>query len=215
MEGLPEQLPRVVLTLVTMILSLTVHEYAHARTAWALGDDTAASHGRLTLNPMSHVDALGTLLLPALASWYGGIPFIGWARPVPFNPVRFTRRLTMRTGTALVAVAGPLSNVLLAVACAVGLRFLPHFHGPWVGAAGTMLFTMVHLNVGLAIFNLLPIPPLDGSRLLPRRLDGLAHAVGKFSFFFFLLILMTPAGAYLGSAVGAATALLFGAVGLS
>lgn len=150
-----------------LILSLTVHEWAHAYSAWRLGDDTALRQGRLTLNPIPHIDPIGTLLLPLI-----GIPF-GWARPVPVNPVRFTRKLRMSTGMMITAVAGPLSNVVLAVLSVVlmGLfvRFSVDNQAVW-----RLLWQMFALNIALAIFNMLPIPPLDGSRvadgLMPLRM---------------------------------------------
>src|SRR5689334_23219884 len=97
--------------LIPLILSLTVHEWAHAYSAFRLGDDTASRQGRLTLNPIPHIDPIGTILCPLL-----GIPF-GWAKPVPVNPLRFNRGVSMRTGMMITAAAGPLSNLVLAVLC--------------------------------------------------------------------------------------------------
>ena len=159
--------------LIPLILSLTVHEFAHAYSAWRLGDDTAERQGRLTLNPMEHIDPVGTLLLPLL-----GIPF-GWAKPVPVNPARFHRNVNMSTGMMVTAIAGPLSNVLLAMASAVSygltLRWAPEFLAANPGLPELFLQVVV-MNVGLALFNMLPVPPLDGSRvvegLLPYRLRG-------------------------------------------
>lgn len=158
------------------ILSLSFHEFAHAWSASRLGDDTAAREGRLTLNPMAHIDFIGTLLLPLL-----GVPF-GWAKPVPVNPARFRRDVTMGRGMAITASAGPLSNVLLAVVSAallgLGVRFAPDLVSR-ESPARFFLYAMLQMNVGLAIFNMLPVPPLDGSRivawLLPYRLQQQWH----------------------------------------
>jgi Zn-dependent protease len=149
--------------LVPLLLSLSVHEWAHAWAAASLGDDTAARQGRLTLNPLEHIDPLGTLLLPLL-----GIPF-GWAKPVPIEPLRFHRSVNMRTGVALTAAAGPLSNLCLASLAALLLMGLAALAPASVGAGsalGSLLELLVLLNVLLAFFNALPIPPLDGSRIM-------------------------------------------------
>jgi Zn-dependent protease len=151
-----------ILILVPLWLSLSVHEWAHAWSAWKLGDDTAALSGRLTLNPLAHIDPIGTFLLPLM-----GIPF-GWAKPVPVNPYRFTRKVRMHTGMMLTAIAGPISNLVLVAICTVLLAMVYRFDSA-VGAAGPgaikLLKMMICLNLILAIFNMLPIPPLDGSRV--------------------------------------------------
>jgi Zn-dependent protease len=158
-------LARGAMTLIPMLLSLTVHEWAHAWSAYRLGDDTAAMQGRLTLNPIAHIDPIGTLILPLL-----GIPF-GWAKPVPVNPTRFRRGVNMSRGMMLTAAAGPLANVVLAIlsAVAIGLaaRFVPGAaaNGGGLGLV-PLLTTMLVINVALAIFNMIPIPPLDGSRVV-------------------------------------------------
>jgi Zn-dependent protease len=171
-----------VMLLIPLVLSLTVHEFAHAWSAWRLGDDTAAMQGRLTLNPVPHIDPIGTLLLPLL-----GIPF-GWAKPVPVNPARFRRDVNMTTGMMITALAGPLSNILLAIASAVSfgltLRWSPETLQANPGLQ-QFLLTALLMNVGLAIFNMLPVPPLDGSRvvegLLPYRMRGLWERVVQLS----------------------------------
>jgi Zn-dependent protease len=178
---------RVLLYLIPLVLSLTVHEFAHAWSAWRLGDDTASRMGRMTLNPISHIDPIGTLLLPIL-----GVPF-GWAKPVPVNPARFRRDVNMRAGMALTAAAGPLSNVLLAVVAAVAFgllaRFAPHTLETGLGT-GELLSALLRINVALALFNLIPVPPLDGSRImdwfLPVRLQPAWERVAGFAPFLLL-----------------------------
>jgi Zn-dependent protease len=160
-----------VLNLILLLLSLTFHEFAHAWSAWKLGDDTAARMGRLTLNPIPHIDPIGTLLLPLMNA-----PF-GWAKPVPVDPRNFTRKLNMGTGDIIVSAAGPLSNFALGLAAAVTLGLLARFSPESVGqdsAAFHLLTRLMVLNAALAFFNLLPIPPLDGghvaANLMPYRL---------------------------------------------
>src|SRR5690606_4669855 len=135
--------------------------------------------GRLTLSPLEHYDVFGTFLVPIAATVFGGYAFIGWARPVEFSPLNLTRRFSMRTGSMLVAVAGPLSNLVLAVISIALLALISHLSQDMLfaedgrGALVYLLRAMFVVNVGLCIFNLLPLPPLDGSRLLPRSLDSL------------------------------------------
>jgi Zn-dependent protease len=151
-----------VLSLVPLVLSLSVHEWAHAWAASRLGDTTAADQGRLTLNPLAHVDVVGTIALPLI-----GIPF-GWAKPVPVEPTRFRPGVTMSRGMLLTAAAGPLSNFVLAAGCA-GALAAGHAIGvlPAVDDVfESLLERAVLINVALGLFNLLPVPPLDGSRLV-------------------------------------------------
>jgi Zn-dependent protease len=164
------------LLLMLMWISLGMHEWAHAWAAWKLGDDTAAMLGRLTLNPLAHLDPIGTVLLPLL-----GIPF-GWAKPVPVQPNRFRRTISMRKGMMLVAITGPLANlvqVVFGVALLIALIRLNHASVVSISEVtwekiSRLLVIYISMNVGLAIFNFIPIPPLDGSRvadaLMPRPL---------------------------------------------
>jgi Zn-dependent protease len=161
-----------VLWFIPILLSLTVHEWAHAASAYKLGDDTAARLGRMTFNPVSHIDPLGTLLLPILQLVSTGSVLFAWAKPVPVNPARFSRRVSMSKGNVIVSAAGPASNILLALAAAIGLGLSMRF-GWSSEAAADFMQRMFILNIGLAVFNMLPIPPLDGSHvlhgLLPRH----------------------------------------------
>jgi Zn-dependent protease len=160
------------LWLIPVILSLSIHEWAHAWMALRLGDDTALRLGRVTLNPIVHIDLIGTLLLPLC-----GIPF-GWAKPVPFQPTRFRSEVNMRFGSMLVALAGPISNLLLAL---WSLFIIKAFGASLYEyeAFYVLLRALVTINITLALFNLFPIPPLDGSwiidALLPLQLRRAWH----------------------------------------
>lgn len=187
---------QLVLYLVTMLISLTIHEYSHAIVADKLGDDTPRRQGRLTLSPLEHYDVWGTFLIPIIGILVGGLPFIGWARPVETNPSRYTRRISMRNGHRLVAVAGPFSNLVLSITTMALLAalasFVPASLSPgssiWHSLAD-LLKALVLVNLGLFVFNLLPLPPFDGSRLLPKSLDDFQRAIAPYSFFIVLVLL--------------------------
>lgn len=150
---------QIVVVLGVILVSMTLHEVMHGFMAYWLGDDTAKEQGRLTLNPLKHIDPFLTVLLPVLLLLVGG-PIFGGAKPVPFNPgrVRFEE-----FGAALVALAGPLVNLLIAF-FATGVLVLID---PAVGSIGWLVTVMmIQINLGFFVFNLLPIPPLDGSRVL-------------------------------------------------
>jgi len=198
-QSLPGLVRVLALDLLVMVLSLSVHECAHAWVAFRLGDDTAERQGRLSLSPVTHVDPIGSLLIPALnIILAGGFGFIGWARPTPVTPTRFRPTVHMRTGMALVAAAGPFSNLLLAlVALGLFAVFKRADIGLWDAAGratgvAALLAAMFQINVGLMVFNFLPIPPLDGSRLLPRSMDQLKDAFAPYSFVVLLLIINIP-----------------------
>lgn len=147
------------LFVIPLWISLGVHEWAHAVAAYALGDDTAEKLGRMSLNPFVHLDPVGTVLLPIL-----GVPF-GWAKPVPVQPTRFHSSYSMSTGMLIVAAAGPLSNAILALLVLM-IDVAVHCTDPLLSR---VIELMVIANVAMALFNLLPFPPLDGSRIV----DGL------------------------------------------
>lgn len=140
-----------------ILIGLTLHEFAHAYVADRLGDRTARAAGRLTLNPLVHIDILGLILL--------FIAGFGWARPVPVNPYNF--RGNMKEGMLLVSLAGPVSNFLVACAAAGLLAVFSHNL-----VLSTLLKTIIYINIVLAVFNLIPIPPLDGSKILAGLLPG-------------------------------------------
>lgn len=152
------------------LFSLSVHESAHALTARWLGDDTGYLLGRITLNPVPHIDPVGTLLLPAILLYTtNGQMVFGWAKPVPYQPFALRNPFL---GSAAVAAAGPVSNFLLALLSAVLLGFTTR-NGMGVTLGHQVLVSLLFLNVVLGLFNLLPLPPLDGGTivggLLPRR----------------------------------------------
>lgn len=157
-----QRLDVMIFLVVALLVAITFHEFAHAWVANRLGDSTAKHLGRLTLNPLVHLDVMGTIMIFLVG--------FGWGKPVPYNPARLTRG---RFGEVLVAVAGPLSNILLALLFALpGRIYLIQHQALPEGQIYTFLAVMVTLNILLAAFNLIPIPPLDGSKILYLILDS-------------------------------------------
>jgi len=155
-----------IFSIAILILSVVVHEVAHGYAAETLGDPTARLAGRLTLNPIQHLDMIGSFVVPAVSLMLGGF-IIGWAKPVPYNPYN----LNHKYGDALVAVAGPFSNLLLALIFGVLIRINEIYHFLSEQALSLMVM-IVFINLILMVFNLIPIPPLDSSKILSSLLSN-------------------------------------------
>ena len=189
----------------SILIASTVHEYAHGLAAYKLGDPTAKAYGRLTLNPIKHIDPIGALSMILFR--------FGWSKPVPINEYNFKNR---EIGTALVSFAGPLSNLLL-VAIFGSINLI--FHPPLDSIFGIFLFTFTLINISLAIFNLIPIPPLDGHKIvrafLPGKLRYYWEKMEKFSFLFILLLIIpfSPIGKFVLGGISTILAHLLGLFG--
>ncbi len=175
-----------------ILLAITLHEAAHGYVAWKLGDDTAYERGRVTFNPLRHVDLVGTIILPAfllLAAKVSGGPLFlfGWAKPVPVNFYRLRRP---KRDMVWVALAGPGINVALAVASSVLLHLAPLFSGDTGQWIERMLINSMFLNLLLAVFNMIPLPPLDGGRVAVGLLPPtLARPLARLERFGFLILI--------------------------
>ena len=192
-----------ILYMVALIFSLSVHESAHAWTSDRFGDDLARLKGRISLNPAVHVDPIGTLLFPAI-SFFTGAPLIGWAKPTPVNPLKWRNK---RVANFWVSAAGAISNFIIAFIAGVGLRVLYSLgivdggfrlinsDSQIATGAIELLFIFFMLNVALGVFNLLPIPPLDGSKvlasILPESFEAGFEALEKFGFILLFIAVFT------------------------
>jgi len=207
---------------VIILLSLTIHELSHAFISYKLGDPTARNMGRLTLNPIKHLDIFGTLMM--IISMIAGAGF-GWAKPVPINPAYYKNK---RTGTMLVSVAGPLSNLLLAFISTFPLIYINYKYDlRLLGAfdvkviTSNFLWMLVLTNINLAVFNLIPVPPLDGSKILAGILPSRQYykyleyeRYISFAFMFLILIVFTKFPDILNAITSPVRNLFFTAAGL-
>lgn len=188
-------LQRIIVWVLPVVFAITVHEVAHGWVAKKYGDNTADMQGRLTLNPIKHVDLLGTIIIPGLLLITGTSFIFGWAKPVPVDPRNFKNP---RADMAIVALAGPVSNILMAIAWALVARI-----GVTIGIASEaialpLIYTGIAgiaINLVLALVNLLPIPPLDGSRiltgLLPNYWAWQYNKLERFGFIILIILLST------------------------
>ncbi len=172
---------------IVIVLSATFHEYSHGFIAYKLGDSTAKDSGRLTLNPLAHIDLWGTVIIPLFLLFYGGV-FLGWAKPVPYNPYNLKDQ---KYGSLKVGIAGPAANFIIALILGIFLRIA--FVGIF-GAAFSQFFLIavaliVYINIFLALFNLIPLPPLDGSKVLMDLFPRSRYSLASLGFFGIFLAL--------------------------
>ena len=192
--------------MVALIFSLSVHESAHAWTSNYFGDDLARLQGRISLNPVAHVDPIGTLLFPAIA-FFTHAPVIGWAKPTPVNPLRWRNK---RVANFWVSIAGVICNFIIAIVAGILIRLLYTLGFIEIGPSGLvpagtssmialggveLLWGFFTLNVALGVFNLIPIPPLDGSKvlqsILPPSFESGFEALERFGFMLLILAMFT------------------------
>jgi len=205
-------LPAAIVVAIMLLVGLPVHEFSHALAAFRLGDGTAKLFGRLTLNPVAHFDPVGGTLLALTfigSAATGGAIGFGWAKPTPVNPLNLEGG---RRGEAVVAAAGPISNLVLAIAGAIPLRYLIHNPelvdqlGGTGGIVFQVLFLFVQINLLLMVFNLIPIPPLDGSKVMFAFMDRrteyqIRPFLEQWGFFILLALLFIPPGNSIGGRI--------------
>lgn len=194
---------QIVALLLSFIIATSIHEFMHAWVAWRLGDDTARQLGRITLNPLMHFEPIGFIGMVLISL---GFPFIGWGKPVPVSPSRLRRVFGGRpqTGMAIVAIAGPLSNVVQALVAAIPIQVAART-GTDLGRLEFFLLWFIYVNILLAAFNMIPIPPLDGHKILTGILPAFWYPIlaplERYGFVILLLLLFVGGRAG-GSLVG-------------
>ena len=219
-----DQLTYVIISILCFVPAIVFHEMAHGFAAWRLGDPTAKRQGRLSVNPLNHIDPFGTVILPGIMMLAGG-PVFGYAKPVPYNPSYFKNP---KTGDVIVGLAGPLANLLMAILAAVVSWLLyPTAQSLVLGNEAFLYFYALFLpmfaliNLYLMFFNLIPIPPLDGSSIIalfvPRKYMRQYYQVQRYAFPILMVVLVllpyllhiNPVGAYLDVTAGTVANLLF------
>jgi Zn-dependent protease len=194
-------IPQIIISLFVVLFAITIHEASHGWAAYKMGDPTAYAMGRVTLNPIAHIDPIGTILLPLILVVMGAPPF-GWAKPVPVNPMNLR---DPRRDNLIISAAGPLSNFSVAFIAFLGIKLFKiinpslfytyrGFSGPAEGIFMILYLTIV-INVILAVFNLIPIPPLDGSGVLMGLISDEAaekyEQIRPYGFFILIVLIMT------------------------
>lgn len=178
----------IIFQIIVLLFSVVVHEVAHGLMALRLGDHTARLAGRLTLNPISHIDPIGSVIVPLVLALIPGSVVFGWAKPVPYNPYNLKNP---KSGGAWIAAAGPATNFALAAVFAVALRFF----GSAVPGMGELMQIVIVINLALGVFNLIPIPPLDGSKILfsvlPRGSEKAQIFLEKYGFIILLILIFS------------------------
>jgi Zn-dependent protease len=201
-------IPAAIVVAIMLLVGFPIHEFSHALAAYRLGDGTAKLFGRLTINPLAHFDPVGGILLAVtfIGSAASGSAFgFGWAKPTPVNPMNL---MYGRRGEAIVAAAGPISNLVLAAAAAIPLRYLisqPELDAQ-IPILGDVLFYFVLINLVLMVFNLIPVPPLDGSKVLFAFVDRrteyqIRPILEQYGFFILIILFFLPPGNSIGGRV--------------
>jgi Zn-dependent protease len=197
MDLSPDQFRVALLSLAAFIVSIAFHEFGHAFVADRLGDPTPRSQGRVTLWPKSHIDPIGTILLPLIAMFSPGGPLIAWGKPVQSNPRNYTKRFSPLFGHALVAVSGPLMNLVLALVASAGVVVLGRAGVLGLPVAEGVVRYLVGLNIMLLFFNLIPVPPLDGGAVLawalPPSLQIVSRTLQRYGMLLLFVLLMSGA----------------------
>jgi Zn-dependent protease len=206
MDVSPDQVRGALLALLAFVVSVSVHEYGHALVADRLGDRLPRQQGRLTLSPLAHVDLVGTIIMPLVGALLpGGFPLIAWGKPVQTIPRNYTDKLPRHVGHMLVALAGPVMNLLLALVASIVFVALGKAGKLSPALAEVLVRYLIALNLVLMFFNLIPLPPLDGAAvlggLLPESLQVIPRTLQKYgTILFFILFLSGALGVVMGPA---------------
>jgi Zn-dependent protease len=196
-----EQVRQALLSLVAFVLSVSFHEFGHAFVADRLGDGLPRAEGRVSLWPWRHIDPMGTIVVPLLAAFAVGVPLIAWGKPVRTNPAAMTKGFSPTVNYLIVSLAGPVMNLLFAVAASAGLLLASRAGHVSPEVAAAVVQFLIVLNLTLMFFNLLPIPPLDGASilgvLLPASMAGVLRTLYRYGILLLLIVFATPVGGFL------------------